>query len=151
MATVSEQLSLPRFAVFEALATPETYPHWLVGCRAIRSVDDGWPRAGTRFHHRVGLVGPLTVADDTKSLGSDPPTRLSLEVRARPFGRGRVTFRLSDAPDGGTVVELDEAPIGLMTPARPLVDPITARRNRRSLRNLADYLERGRSHAAPTA
>ena len=152
MATVRHTIHLPRSEVFAALVTPETYPHWLVGAREIRSVDDGWPAVGTAFHHRVGLVGPLKVADLSKVLAVEEPRLLSLEVRARPLGRGRATFELTEEPGPSgpsTVVVLDEVPIGLLAPTKPLADPLTAHRNRRSLRQLEDHLLTGRSHRAP--
>jgi uncharacterized protein YndB with AHSA1/START domain len=151
MAIVLHTIPCPIDDVFAALADPETYPHWLVGARDIRSVDDDWPAPGTAFHHRVGLVGPLTVADLTKVIDIDEPHRLSLEVRARPLGRGRATFTLetTGADGAATDVELDEVPIGRLAPTRPLVDPLTVLRNRKSLTQLADYLRTGRSHRAP--
>lgn len=146
MATVSRTMPIGRPAVFSALVDPYTYPHWLVGAKAIRSVDDDWPAPGSAFHHRVGLAGPFQVADLSKVLEVDAPARLSLEVRVRPFGRGRATFTLVEDEVGGgeaTRVELDEVPIGLVAPARPLLDPLTAHRNRRSLARLEDYLGAG--------
>ena len=150
MAIVRRTIPCPIDDVFAALIDPETYPHWLVGARDIRAVDDSWPAAGAAFHHRVGLVGPLTLADLTKVLEIEEPRRLSLEVRARPLGRGRATFTLdaTEADGTGTVVELDEVPIGLLAPTRPLVDPLTTVRNRKSLAHLADFLRTGRSHRA---
>ncbi|HEX2576811.1 MAG TPA: SRPBCC family protein [Aquihabitans sp.] len=152
MSIVRHTINKPVADVWEALTTPETYPHWLVGCRDIRAVDDGWPAVGTAFHHRIGIAGPLTVADLSKVLEIEAPRRLSLEVRARPLGRGRAAFTLSEGTGSGgpsTVVALDEVPIGLLAPTKPVVDPLTAARNRKSLANLADYLEHGRSHASP--
>jgi uncharacterized protein YndB with AHSA1/START domain len=148
MATVHRTIALSVPAVFTALTTPETHPHWLVGCRDIRSVDPDWPAVGSAFYHRVGLGGPVTVADNTKVLEQVEDTVLSLEVRARPFGRGRATFTLAAGvePDT-TVVELDEVPIGLLSRTKPLADPLISRRNNRSLSNLAAYLERGESQA----
>ncbi len=146
MAVVTHPIALPVHAVYAALTTPQTYPHWLVGCRDIRSVDPEWPVPGSKFHHRVGLVGPVTVADSTEVLERADDTVLSLEVRARPFGRGRATFTLTAGVDADTtVVELDEVPIGLLAPTKPLADPLISRRNERSLANLAAYLERGES------
>ncbi|MEO6627929.1 MAG: SRPBCC family protein [Aquihabitans sp.] len=147
MATVHRTIAVPVPAVFAALTTPETYPHWLVGCRDIRSVDGDWPAVGSAFHHRVGLAGPLTVADNTRVLEKVDETILSLEVRVRPFGRGRATFTLAAGiePDT-TVVELDEVPIGLLSATKPLAGPMISHRNNRSLSNLADYLERDESH-----
>ncbi|MCB1026769.1 MAG: SRPBCC family protein, partial [Microthrixaceae bacterium] len=54
--------------VFDTISDPGTYPRWLVGCRTIRSIDDHWPSEGSRFHHRVGLIGPLTVPDSSEVL-----------------------------------------------------------------------------------
>jgi uncharacterized protein YndB with AHSA1/START domain len=152
MAVVHRTIPRSCREVYEALITPETYPHWLVGAREIRSVDEGWPAKGTAFHHRVGLVGPLKVADSTKVLDVEEPTLLDLEVRARPFGRGRATFTLREEPGSAgpqTVIELAEVPLGLLAPTQPIVDPITARRNRRSLAQLEDFLLTGASHRAP--
>jgi len=151
MAIVRQTIHCPIDDVFAALVDPETYPHWLVGARDIRAVDDDWPAPGTAFHHRVGLVGPLKVADLTKVIDIEDRRRLSLEVRARPLGRGRATFTLDATGADGTdtVVEIDEVPIGLLAPTRPLVDPLTSVRNRRSLTQLEDFLLSGRSHRAP--
>lgn len=140
MAENCRTLPHPPDDVFAVLVTPETYPFWLVGCQAIRAVDEAWPAEGTAFHHRVGLVGALTVADSTKVLAVEAPHLLALEVRARPLGRGRVTFRLESAGDGGTTVVMDEVPIGGLGPLRPLLDPVTDRRNQRSLTLLGEYL-----------
>ncbi|HYF44984.1 MAG TPA: SRPBCC family protein, partial [Acidimicrobiales bacterium] len=138
-------LSHPQDVVFATLTTPETYPCWLVGAREIRAVDEGWPAPGTRFHHRVGLIGPLTVSDSTKLLEADAPERLVLEVRARPLGRGRVTFTLAPGPAGGTQLTLDEVPIGYLAPLQPVIDPVTTRRNEQSLDNLRGLLDAGRA------
>lgn len=155
MATVIRVLPFGPDDVFAALIDPETYPHWLIGARDIRRVDDDWPAPGSCFHHRVGLVGPLKVADSTKVLDIDPPHRLLLEVRARPFGRGMVTFTLdaqsdpSGSGDANTCVELAEVPLGALTPFTPVLAPLTRARNSRSLDLLADYLGRGMSHRFP--
>ena len=148
MAFVARTINRPIKDVFATLIEPRTYPHWLVGAKEIRSVDADWPRPGSAFHHRVGLAGPLTVADMTKVIDIDEPKLLSLEVRGRPIGRGCATFSLreSGADGGATVVELDEVPIGRLAPLRPLVDPLTARRNERSLDRLADLLEPDTAH-----
>jgi uncharacterized protein YndB with AHSA1/START domain len=152
MAVVRQAIGVSVDAVYAALVTPQTYPHWLVGCQDIRSVDADWPTPGSRFHHRVGLGGPVTVADSTEVLAQVDDHLLSLEVRARPFGRGRATFTIR--PGTGTdssVVELDEVPIGFLAPTKPLADPFINRRNVRSLRALAAHLERGESQAEPSS
>lgn len=153
MVSVHRTIPKPIGSVFEVLADPRTYPHWLIGARDIRSVETNWPEPGSRFHHRVGLIGPLKVADSTKVLDIDEPRMLSLEVRARPVGRGRATFNLRETTaDGGepaTDLEIDEVPLGKLAPLSPVLAPVTAARNRRSLDLLADYLNRGVSHRFP--
>jgi uncharacterized protein YndB with AHSA1/START domain len=148
MAIATKHIDVPPAGVFASLTEPRTYPSWLVGCKEIRAVDDGWPQPGARFHHRVGLIGPVSVADSTKVLEVESPSRLVLEVRARPLGRGQVTFTLR--PDAtGTELTLEEHPIGALAPLRPLLDPLTAARNAASLDNLAALVE-GRDSAPKT-
>jgi uncharacterized protein YndB with AHSA1/START domain len=140
MTTVARTIDAPPDEVFAVLVTPATYPSWLVGCKEIRATEPGWPAPGTRFHHRVGLMGPLTVADSTKVLEIDPPRRLVLEVRVRPVGRGRVTFSL-DAAGPGTRLAFDEVPIGAMRFLAAVLDPLTRARNTKSLDRLAEHVE----------
>jgi uncharacterized protein YndB with AHSA1/START domain len=142
VATVHSHIDARPGDVFDALVEPRTYPSWLIGAQDIRSVDDAWPAPGSRFHHRVGVGGPLTVADSTEVLEIDPPTLLRLRVRARPLGRGEVTFRLHGLEGGQTCVELEEHPVGALAWARVLLDVPTAVRNRRSLQALGDHLTR---------
>jgi uncharacterized protein YndB with AHSA1/START domain len=140
VAITSKSIPRPSSVVFALLTTPETYPHWLVGCQDIRAVDAGWPEVGTCFHHRVGLAGPITVSDSTRVLEIVESELLVLEARARPLGRARVAFTLE--PEGsGTRLSLDEVPIGGLAPLQPALDPLTAKRNERSLSRLASYLD----------
>ena len=127
-------------ATFSALCDPRTYPEWLIGAKEIRAIDEGWPAPGTRFHHRVGLLGPLTVDDNTKVLEVDEPRRLVLEVRARPFGRGTVQFDVRPSGTGSEVV-LEEHPIGALRPLHGVLDPMIAGRNTASLKKLATLVE----------
>jgi uncharacterized protein YndB with AHSA1/START domain len=146
MSTTRRRIDAPVEDVFAALTDPHTYPHWLIGAQDIRDVDDGWPAPGTRFHHRVGLGGPLTVDDSTKVLAIDAPHRLDLEVRARPLGRGRASFRLGR--DGqGTQVVLEEHPLGALSRLEPLLAVPTRLRNGRSLGALAELVENRRAEA----
>lgn len=144
MTTVHHHFDRPVTEVFDALVDPRTYPDWLVGAKEVRSVDDTWPAPGSSFRHRVGLFGPLTVADRSTSRELDAPHLFVLEVRARPLGRARVTFRL-DAPSPSTTeVEFSEEPIGPARVLSPVVAPLVAGRNVRSLQHL-DHLLRERS------
>ena len=142
----SELVPLDRQVVFNAISDPTTYPEWLIGAKEIREVERTWPARGARFFHRVGLIGPLTVADSTSVVDIDPPSRLTLEVRARPIGRGRATFRLSETTSDEhpgvacTLIELEEEPLGHLRWAQPVLTPLTAARNKRSLQRLRDLL-----------
>ena len=147
MATVTRTMNVPIDDVYDALADPRTYPEWLVGAKEIRSVDAGWPEPGSHFYHRVGLVGPLSIADSTESLAVEPGRKLTLEARARPAGRAKVDFELA-AEGERTVVTMHEHPIGILAPAGPLLDPATALRNKKSLRQLEGYLDTLAARAA---
>ncbi len=144
MTRVTRHVFVPADTVFDALVDPYTYPEWLVGAKEIRTVDDGWPAVGTKFHHRVGLGGPLTVADSTEVLEIERPQRLVLEVRARPLGRARAEFHLTpvERDDGRPVTRIvfDEVPIGAIAPLAPVLDPLTRARNGASLNALVAYL-----------
>jgi uncharacterized protein YndB with AHSA1/START domain len=140
MVSVTRYAAAPVDRVFEVVSDPTTYPDWLVGAKAIRSVDDHWPQAGSEFHHRVGLIGPLTVADSTTSLDVDAPRFLALEVRARPLIKARVEFRLAEVTPERTRVTMDETVIGQFSPLAPVLEPGIEARNRASLNALVAKL-----------
>lgn len=140
MTTVHHAFHRPIEAVFGAIADPRTYPHWLVGAKEMRAIDPTWPAPGSSFHHRVGLVGPLTVADTSSSCEIRAPELLVLEVRARPVGRARVTFRLAATGDR-TDVAFSEEPIGPARLLAPVAGPLAVARNRRSLEHLERFLD----------
>ncbi len=142
MATVETPIDRPADEVMDVLLDPTTYPSWLVGCQGIRGIDPEWPAPGARFHHRFGIVGPLTVDDYSRVLAVQPRRCLRLEVRARPAGRGEATFTVEPVSPSSCRVELHEVPIGVLTPARPLLDPPTILRNRKSLARLRAFVER---------
>jgi hypothetical protein len=146
---VQEHLPQQPDVIFALLLDPTTYPDWLVGAKKIRSVDESWPSPGSRFHHLVG-IGPLTIADSTAVEAVDPPRMLVLRARARPAGVARVAIRLEAGADGGTDVEMEEAPVS--GPARwlhnPLLDGAISARNRKSLHQLA-RLASGSSRRVP--
>jgi uncharacterized protein YndB with AHSA1/START domain len=122
--------------VFAVLADARSYERWLVGCKRVRAVDEGWPAPGTKFHHRVG-IGLIEVADYTEVVSVAEPTELVLRARARPLGTARVSFSLEDGP-GGTLVVMEEAPVAGLAARihNPLIEVGVAARNRKSLRNL---------------
>jgi Polyketide cyclase / dehydrase and lipid transport len=127
--------------VFDHLLDAWRYPQWLLGASAIRAVDDDWPAVGSRFHHRVGF-GPLKVNDRSKILEIDPPRLLKLHVRATPATQGIVTFTVEPTAEG-SVLWLEEGPaLRLGETLRPVLDPITHVRNKASLRNLSELMQR---------
>lgn len=125
--------------VFDLLADPRTYPHWLVGNQRIRAVDDDFPAVGAGFDHSVGATEESTVDDESEVLESDPPHRLSLLVKAGPL-RGAVTFLLLPSRDG-TEVRFRERPVGWMAALTPFLRLILHGRNVESLRRLAQLVD----------
>jgi uncharacterized protein YndB with AHSA1/START domain len=94
--------------VFDVLANPSSYAYWVVGAKKIRGADEGFPKAGTRLHHTVG-VGPLTLRDHTTVIEEQRPRRLVLEANLKSLGSALITLDLS--PDGGgTRVVMTERP-----------------------------------------
>jgi uncharacterized protein YndB with AHSA1/START domain len=141
MARTTIHVSAPPEAVFAVLADPQSYDHWVVGCKEIRGVEGAWPAPGSTFHHSVGM-GPITVKDSTSVTESTPPHRLVLRARARPTGIARVELDLAPR-DGGTEVTITEVPVE-GPPAllhNPLQDWLIDRRNREGLRRLKQLAE----------
>jgi uncharacterized protein YndB with AHSA1/START domain len=127
--------------IFAVLGNPDCYPEWVVGARKIRSADRDFPAVGSRFHHQVG-VPPLVLNDHTEVLEREPPSRLVLRAKTRPFGTARVELRLV-AEGAGTRVTMTEGAGDL--PSRlvfnPLSDPLVHARNDRSLQRLRRLAE----------
>jgi uncharacterized protein YndB with AHSA1/START domain len=130
--------------IFELLGDPDCYPKWVVGTRAIRDADEHFPAPGSRFHHQIG-VPPLVLNDHTEVLEHDPPSRIVLQAKTRPFGTARIELRLA-AEGAGTRVTLIEQAGDL--PSRivlnPLSDPLVHARNSVSLGRLRRLAERRR-------
>jgi uncharacterized protein YndB with AHSA1/START domain len=142
VATNRRFMPVPPEAVWDALADPAAYEYWVVGSKAIRDAEPGFPAPGTRFHHTIGF-GPLTVRDHTEVLAAEPPREIRLRANARPLGAATVTVRLTPAA-GGTTVEIVEHPAGRFAPLalNPLVHGATKLRNARSLMRLEDLARR---------
>jgi uncharacterized protein YndB with AHSA1/START domain len=100
--------------VWEVLADPGEYGYWVVGSKVIRDADANWPEPGSKFHHTVGF-GPFKVSDHTVSLEAEPPHRLKIRAKGRPFGTASVTMEMTPK-DGGTVVSITENPDGVFRP-----------------------------------
>jgi hypothetical protein len=87
-------------------------------------------------------VRPLTLADHTEALESDPPRRLVLRAKARPLGVARVEMLMEPHPAGTFVTMLEDPDVPL---ARFLVPPpvhaLLRLRNGESLRRLRALAE----------
>jgi hypothetical protein len=122
--------------VFDVLRDGRSYEHWVVGTRAIRAVDPGWPAPGARLHYTVGY-GLLRKDDVTTSCAYAPDVRLELEAHAWPAGTAGIVLRVEERGDG-VCVALDEAP--RRGPARllhnPVADLLIKVRNVETLRRL---------------
>jgi hypothetical protein len=130
--------------VFAVLADPWVYPTWVVGASRLRAADDRYPTAGSRLHHSVG-VWPLVLNDETRIDEWDPPRRMVLEAKTRPFGTERVIIEARPR-GGGCVVRMEEfpssGPVALIP--EPIADAILHIRNQESLRRL-EWVARGRA------
>jgi uncharacterized protein YndB with AHSA1/START domain len=141
MAQVTRRFNAAPQRVFDVLADPACYQHWVVGASEVVQSDSGWPAVGTTFEHRVG-VWPIRVADHTRVVASDPPRMLRLAAKARPLGTATVTMEIE--PDGaGSMVTMTEEPRDRFTAAffNRITDPLIRMRNVESLRRLAALAE----------
>src|SRR3954469_10238468 len=109
MAAVTQQLRATPREVSALLAAGGRYPVWVVGASHVRAVEAGWPAVGTRIHHSSGSW-PVLLKDETRVELCEPPNRMVLLARGRPWGEARVDLRLTEQ-DGGTLVTLDEEPV----------------------------------------
>ncbi len=118
------------------VADPRGYAYWVIGADGIESFDGDWPTVGATFHHAQG-VKPVRLHDTSSVLISEPPSRLQLEVRARPFFVGIVTLTFT-ASDGGTRVSIDEKATGGLAGMLPqfATSPLIGLRNTESVRRL---------------
>jgi uncharacterized protein YndB with AHSA1/START domain len=132
----------PPERVFDVLADWRSYGYWVVGSRTMRGCDPGFPAAGTRFHHQVG-VGPLHLNDHTQVLEVDQPTKLILKAKARPLFGTAVVDMTMEPTDGGTRVVMREDPGDAMTAFifNPLTHLLVRGRNVESLRRLKELAE----------
>ena len=141
MSTVTHRVNATPDQVWDVLADGWLYPLWVVGATRMRSVDDGWPAAGTRLHHSAG-VWPAVVDDETRVLEVEPGRSLRLRAAGWPLGEAEVVITL-EADGTGTEVTIEEnatsGPGALMP--RVVQDPILQWRNTETLRRLAFVVE----------
>ena len=141
MAVNETHIDAPPERVFAVLADWRSYGDWVVRSRYMRGADPGFPAAGTRFHHQVG-IGPLHLNDHTEVLEVDQPRKLILKAKARPLGTAIVEMTME--PEGnGTHVTMREDPGDKLTAFvfNPLTHLLVRGRNEESLRRLKRLAE----------
>ena len=145
MPSASTHIGASPERVFALLAEPIQYPRWVVGAKAVRGADAGWPGLGCRVDEVVGF-GPLGVPGTMQVLAVDAPRTLVFRARAGPLASARVRMALAEEA-GGTRVTMSEEPDNLLTrltTLSPLADPLMRLRNARSLQRLKGLAERRR-------
>jgi len=111
----------------------------------VADLDDAWPEEGSTFRHVIGLP-PLAVPGSTTATHVEHGRRLDLRAGMGPLGAAEVSFRLFNAPSGGTHVEVHErfvaGPAGWTWRfARPVAAALVWGRNAVSLDALADHVD----------
>ena len=135
-------VSADRERVFDVLADPRSFAHWVVGSRTIRSADDRWPEVGTAFDHSIG-VWPFVIRDHSEVEAVRRPELLRLRVKGRPLGVAYVTLELRPEA-GGTHVTMTETAADRRTAAlvhNGLGERLLRARNAASLRRLKALAE----------
>ena len=142
MAINEIHIDTPPERVFEVLADWRSYGYWVVGSRKMRGMDPGFPAAGTRFHHQVG-VGPLHLNDHTQVLEVHQPRKLILKAKARPFLGTAVVDLTLEPQNGGTHVTMREDPGDALTAFvfNPITHLLVRGRNVESLKRLKELAE----------
>jgi uncharacterized protein YndB with AHSA1/START domain len=134
-------VAAPPETVFDVLADPRTYSHWVVGSREIRDADATWPAPGSAFHHTVGMP-PLHIRDATIVERSRPPVMLELQAKARPLPSARIRLELRPEGEGTRLVMIEDPANGLLNVlAGPLGHAMIRLRNVESLRRLKALAE----------
>lgn len=122
--------------VFAVLRDGDSYGHWVVGTRKIRSVEPAWPAVGARLHYTVGY-GLLRKDDQTSVLSMTPDRRLELRAHAWPAGTARIILEITPSA-AGCEVAIDEYPDQGIAKRlhNPVLEKVIQLRNVETLRRL---------------
>lgn len=142
MARNTVAILAPIETVFSVLSDAYRYPDWVVGARKVRSAEPAFPEPGSKFHHEVG-IWPTTLGDHTTVLECDPPKRIVLKAKARPFGTARIELLLEDHGESTNVlmVETPGDALTRLVAANPLADALLRLRNSKALARLKRTVE----------
>jgi hypothetical protein len=143
MAVVERTVVATPGQVWAVLSDGWTYSDWVVGTAHIRAVDQGWPEPGSRIHHKAG-PWPVSIHDSTTVLAAHQQRTLHLRARAWPLGEAEVLITLVAVDAERTRIRLaEDFRAGPLLWVRTKInDLVMHRRNRESLRRLADLAER---------
>jgi hypothetical protein len=130
--------------VMEVLEDGWLYALWVVGASHIRDVDPGWPKAGTKIHHAVGMW-PFLLKDATESRSYDPDGSLELVARGWPIGEAFVRIEVAGTATGSRITMGERVISGPDKIIRPLESFLVPPRNREALHRLVAIVE-GRRH-----
>lgn len=130
--------------VMQVLEDGWLYAVWVVGASHIRAVDPGWPKAGTKIHHAVG-VWPFLLRDETESKSYDPAGSLELVARGWPVGAAFVRVEVTGTGSGSRITLGERVIAGPGKVVRPLEPLLVRPRNREALQRLIALAE-GRRH-----
>jgi hypothetical protein len=146
VAQVEQTVATSPDRVWAVLADGWTYSDWVVGTAHIRDVDPHWPEPGARVHHKTG-PWPVSLHDSTLAVAAEARRMLHLRPRLWPFGEVEVRITLTEVGSDRTRITLTEDfHAGPLRWVRTKANDLALhRRNRESLRRLADLAEHGRS------
>jgi hypothetical protein len=142
MPTVSMHFDATPDRAWQALSEPRAYGFWVTGAHGVHESDGSWPDAGASFRHTQGIP-PLIISDTTSVQASEPPRRLELEARVRPFLIARIALDIVPESGGCRVTMEETAAGGVLAPLLrlPPGGALIRARNAESLRRLRSLAE----------
>ena len=138
MSKNERQMAATTDQVWQVIADPYAYAHWVVGAKEIRGHQGSWPEKGALLHHTVGTA-VANVKDNTEVLEVEARKRLKLRGRVRPIGIVNIVVDIDEEVKGmGATVRIKEAVVAGPISKIPqrLLDPLLALRNAETLRRL---------------
>ena len=137
----SIDIARPRDEVAAFAADPDNTPRWYTNIKAIEWKTPKPAAVGSQIEFVAEFMGRrLVYTYEIEELV--PGERLVMATAEGPFPM-RTSYTWSDAPDGGTTMELRNGgePSGFKSVAAPLMSAAMKRENRKDLRRLKQLLE----------